>query len=703
MKRHLALLVSIGLSVALLYVFLWHQRVSQMYPYYFMWDMDQTVAIDTLLINSNMLPDLMVHPGFGMNLVLSLSTAAARTLDIVSIANMQELAASLNPLSAMAELTDFQRAHSPLVVFFTVCMFAMAVRHKFKLGYVGFAFCAIFMGVEESLIYQSAMIRSELYSILFWGAAVWTLAGTGSAETPRMRCTLAAASGVLLGLTFQTKVQALLYLIAAATFFLLVLADNESCRPGNDEHTRSSHISIPIKALTVFNIVLFVILMALGLITPIPKGIPAWETDLGVNHLCIAFLLCLMFLCLASFFHRRTPKYQHGLAVLIPLFSLIVTGFLVSFLAHFALLDHGTVSFKYMLLVFKMLFLRSSDFLSARPLSDGLTDAIVYVRLNPMPFISHFLLWALVLVGRRRGWIRIPGIQLWLYALLSLLGLVNVVVAARSFLRDDMWREILVNLTNLMLFFAIISGNDKRPRCFRFCGLLIVLTLFGFNFVHAQAMPSRLDANDNHRGFAIANWFHGVYAHNHPRYTQIMQREYDQQRAGMAATASRQHRDNRRTANFVFKNQRITHRNIGVLSEGFRVWSSRPDTRISSVPPVLRGATVVDNADMPTLAKYFFVEEQVRKKSYYFDKVKKKAPDNHIVVLNRMDLQIFLFVREPVAQFLIGEDIEPLPLKVTVQSPSEKIELSALLVKNYKEIPVQKLGKESFFAIRRLF
>ncbi len=85
----------------------WYLWISQRYPFYFIWDMDLTTAIDTVLINSGLLPDHILHPGFGMYLALASSAKLAHHFAGLSILNLGDIASSLNPLVGMAELTDF--------------------------------------------------------------------------------------------------------------------------------------------------------------------------------------------------------------------------------------------------------------------------------------------------------------------------------------------------------------------------------------------------------------------------------------------------------------------------------------------------------------------------------------------------------------------------------------------------------------------
>jgi len=98
-------------SAVIVLLLAWHILISCDYPYYFIWDMDHITALDTVLIQSGLRPDQICHPGFGMNLLLFFSEKIAHLFGVLSVLDLEELAGSLNPLAAMAELTDFVRLH----------------------------------------------------------------------------------------------------------------------------------------------------------------------------------------------------------------------------------------------------------------------------------------------------------------------------------------------------------------------------------------------------------------------------------------------------------------------------------------------------------------------------------------------------------------------------------------------------------------
>jgi hypothetical protein len=170
----------------------------------------------------------------------------------------------------------------------------------------------------------------------------------------------------------------------------------------------------------------------------------------------------------------------------------------------------------------------------------------------------------------------------------------------------------------------------------------------------------------------------------------------------VAKTKAVEHKRIKRTVGFVFKNQTITHRNIGIVFEGFSAWSTDLDYRITKVPSVLRGAILVDNASVGLKRKVFFKEKYVRQHSEYMDKFKKPSSDKRLSVLTRRDLKIFLFAHSDDVGRLVSREITKTPYKIALQNTEQFIELQGLEINNYCEISLDKITQKFFFVIRKI-
>ena len=215
-----------------------------------------------------------------------------------------------------------------------------------------------------------------------------------------------------------------------------------------------------------------------------------------------------------------------------------------------------------------------------------------------------------------------------------------------------------------------------------------------------------MDANNNLYGWNHEKWFENVYGGNQPRYARLMDEKYTPlaKRIAMAKEASLGHTAVKRTVDFVFKNQSITHKNIGILCEGFPVWRRDPQWHITSVPDELRYAILVDNASLPSDRHFLLTERLVQKNdSDYMDKIKRAPADDKIAVLTRSDLRILIFAQAADKPALLSEQIRPTPYKISLQKDGQEITLYGLEIASYAEIPRDTISGIFFFAVLEAF
>jgi hypothetical protein len=689
-------------SAAIVLLLAWHIHVCCNYPYYFIWDMDHIICLDTVLIQSGLRPDHICHPGFGTNLLLFFSEKIAHLLGVLSALDLEELAGSLNPLAAMAELTDFVRLHSPFLSVGVAILLCMAVQVIFEMPWWYVLFFLVFLGMQESLAYHSSMVRTELYSVFYWCGAVLTMAAAAKASGPVKRYVGLLATGVLLGLCFLSKVQSLFYLAAAPVLLLLMFSFFQDSQK-QERRNLTSKGAFRVLAVSLFNVVAFVLLCIFSYSTPIPQGVPTWAAAFGVTPMTVLFfsvLLSLFFFQLFLYLAKRVSSDTFRFSCF---FSIIATGFILSFALYFLLYSDAGVSLNYALLSFKMVFFRVPQLSLRIPeLSAYVSDFLLYVRYNPTLFIVHVALILLLVFGYLRRFVRITKSQVVLCLVATSLAFVNVAVATRPILRDTIWKEVLFNFLNLFYFAILVNRTTRYHLTLTRVGGGLLIVLFFVNCVNAYNVPNRLDAEANHYGWQADKFFGAVYGGNQRKYSEIMREKYNNTTAWVAETQAVDHRRIRRTVDFVFKNQAITYRNIGIVFEGFSAWSGDLDYKITEAPPALRGAILVDNASVGTKRSGFFKEEHVRQESWYPYKFKRDSSAGLISVLTRPDLKIFLFVYADDVSHLVSEEMVQTPYKIVLRNPEQSVELYGLEIKNYCEIKLDKIRQKFFFVIRKI-
>lgn len=691
----------IAFMVVIILLWGWHVFICRHYPYYFIWDMDHITCLDTVLIQSRLLPDHICHPCFGMYLPLFFSHKIAYLFSIVSALDLEDLAASLNPLAAMAEMTDFIRFHSPFLSVGIAFLLCLAVHLIFGLSPWYMLFFLVFLGVQESLVYHSSMIRTELYSVFYWSGAILAMAIATKATTLVKRYGALLITGILLGLCFLTKIQSLFYLAAAPVLLLLTFSIFESEHKQNRGNITRKN-ACWILAISLFNVIVFVILAAASYRVPIPPGVPTWAESFGVTPITAIFFVALLLLFFCQLLLYLTNRVSSDIFMYSCFFSIVAAGFMLSFTLYFLIYSDPAMSLQYLLLNFKMVFLRVTKLLRIPEPSTYISNLLLYLYHNPVVFIVNITLIVLLLFGHRFGFVRITKGQLILCLLATALAFSNMVVMARPIFRDTLWKEVLVNFLSLFYFAILINRATRYRLVLARAGSGLLIVLFLVNCVHAYNVPKRLDAEATHYGWQADKFFSGVYGGNQRKYSEIMRRKYNNTTAWVARTKAIDHRRIRRTVDFVFKNQAITHRNIGIVFEGFSAWGADLDYRIAEAPPAIKGAILVDNASVGLKKSGFFKEEHVRQKSWYPYKFKKAPSVGLISVLTRPDLKIFLFVNADDVSGLVTEEIVQTPYKIVLKNNEQSIELQGLEIKNYCEVPLDKISRKFFFVIQRI-
>jgi len=690
-------------SAVIVLLLAWYILACCDYPYYFMWDMDHVTCLDTVLIQSGLLPDHICHPNSGMYLPLIFSEKIAYFFGILSALNLAEVAGSLNPMAVMAELTDFIRLHSPFLSIGVVVLLCMAIQVIFRMSRWWVLFFVVFLGVQESLTYHSSMVRTELYGVFYWCGAVLTMAAAVKTSGPVKRYAGLLATGVLLGLCFLSKVQSLFYLIAAPVLLLLMFSFSEDSQKQNRRGlTITSKGVFRVLTVSLFNVVAFVLLCIFSYSTPIPQGVPTWAVAFRITPIAAMFFLALLSLFICQLYLHLTNKASSDVFKFSSFFSVIGAGFILSFALLFLFYSDAVLSLRYILLNFKIVFLRVPEPALRVPPAEYIPNFLLHVRYNPTLFIVHIALISLLVFGHLRRFVRITKYQVAMCLVVTCLAFVTVAIVTRVRSRDILWKEVLLNFLNLFYFAILVNRANRNQLTLSRVGGGLLAILLLVNCAYSRDMPTRIDACYTQYGWRVDRFFGTTYEGNQLKYSRMMRERYNKTTAGVAETQAVNHRRIRRVVNFVFQNQAVTHRNIGIASEGFSVWCADLSYKITEVPPMLRAAILVDNASVELKNKTFFKEEYVRGQSEYMDKFKKPSSSGLMSVLTRRDLKIFLFAEAGDVSGLLSEQIAQTPYKIVVRNAEQAIELQGLEIKNYCEIPLDKLSRKFFFVIRKI-
>ena len=696
-KRWVFLTATFAILILCLLRFQW---VSRQYPYYFIWDMDLTVVEDCLLINSGFFPDHIALPGFGAHLLLAHSIEAARVADFVSVANLEDLAGSLNPLACMAELTDWARGHSPFISLGIMLFLWVTVLVLLEPPPLLRVLSLAVFGLQPSLLYHASMIRMAHYAMLFWaGAALLVVLAARNQSHRTQHAVLLLGAGLGAGLAFFTKIQSVFYIVALPGLYWAGawLADpgpSPRIPPAAPQRT-----STALGFLAVVAAVTFPLLLWAACRTPIPGGISKSNSAFGLNPLGIGASMTFTGLALSQIVLLRTKKTNTPAGLLLTACTLLAMGFLLTLPLHFIFYASPAQSLTYMLRDLKMAFARTmGDPREGYSMGPGQV-ARDYLRFMPWAFFFHAAAFAGVirrLTQRRQAATRIV---MTLSALSGLAG-AAAVFGARFILRDLIWAEILLNTLTTIYILLVVRLSQSRGREMKAGAAALLVVLCIVSGLQQLDMPARIDANYNLYGWQDEQWLHPVYAANQIRYGEVMRNHFTGE-VGPAKQQAEQHAGVRRTVSFVFPNQHINHRHIGVVAQGAPVWVHDLDWRITVYPKELKGAILIDNGDLSVQRRPLYVPGEVRAPSEFLDKRRRQPASGMLGVLGRSDLRILLFADLRDACRLNPGQFMERPEQITVGKGENRQLIRAWEVWHYAEVPVALFERPFFFVIQR--
>jgi hypothetical protein len=672
--------------------------ISAQYPYYFMWDQDYVLTLDSVLIQSGLLPDHIHHPGFGLNFLWVFTQKIAHSLNKLSILTLEDLQGSLNPFAAMAEQVAFMRLHTPIVLTVMVLSLWMALTRLFSPPFWLSIGILLYLGTQNSVIYHASMIRTEAYSLFYWSLAL--AFSVCALKRGKNKWLWYLMTGAMLGLAFLTKLQCFFYLLGYVLFFILAgMITHFQRLPLKSGFTSTDRWTDLFMAF--IGLGFYVGLLAIGASVPIPPGLATWTKNYYISPIAILFLLVFLALLLLSFRERKkvSPTIQYFGGFRCREFIFIAWGFLGSFLLHFFLFSDFTIGFQYLIYDFKMLFLRMS-FHQSHSLHEYMNHLIQIVSFEPLHFILHLLLFLFVALFRKKMFESqaISRIFLVLIGLFWALLYVNILLGTRDFLRDLLWVEVLL-VFSICLFLLMITQARVTKRRYRIALCLVVLALgIGSNVSGAITMFARTDADYNHYGWESNYFFSGVFSRNHRTYTEIMKKRYSRL-PGISLVKRQAERasETRRTVSFVFKNQSLSFQHIGIVAPGFWVWRDDPSYRFSKIPHPLIGSILVDNMNVPIKNKIYFRDAYVVKDERALDKIQKPPQDDSISILPRKDLDVFLFTPSTVS----SQKNNDLP-EIIIEKGTVKRSYFGRKIQETK-LQIDRLPERYFFLIKENF
>lgn len=580
--------LTLEVAVVLTLLMLCYIRASQAFPFYYAWDMDWTTTLDALVIQSGDLPDHVNHTAFGMYLLLAWSHRLASALGHVSFLDLSDVAAAGNPLVGVAELADFFRAHTPVVLVTIVLAQLAGLAGVARLATGGergaravvasrpfLLLVLLLLGVQESAFYHAPLIRSELYSLLFWCLSFAAGVAALRARSRRTSALRFGLCGLLLALSWSTKLQSLL-LVGWLVLLLVALRELGWSRSPivGLEPARGRARFVP--GLCLFAPAALLVQSAARF--EVPQGMATFVESYPPNSAALLVLTAFAAPFLLAAVHRRSPALEALLA-----------GALVAALLHLLVYADPRTGWSYLLVDTKMLLFRTNY------QSLSLLDPIRLSRRlvaewagAPALFAVHGCVLALALRVPRTGRARA------LLVLLEFGLLCHIGLATRDIMRDAIWVRLPLVLWTLVLALSLLARPRAKPA--RLAGVLLLLALALLSQARQVVLlPSRLDTHLIEYNWTVWRWAQGVYSGEHRRYNALIAEKVDPAAPArwlqVAAAQARDWAQARRDLGHALVNQEESFRDVTSAAEGFAL--PHGAERLVAVSSDLRGGLIV--------------------------------------------------------------------------------------------------------------
>lgn len=661
-----------------LYFFWMHFR----YPFYFIWDMDQTTTVDLLLLHSGEIPDHINHTGFGMYFLMKYISLAAYYFGGISVISLSDLREAVEPVLGVAELTSFLRKLSPILILGTIAIIWSSLTKICTSFKYSVAILVTFL-TSSSFLYHSAFIRSELYSIFFFSISLFFVMKAALLRPHQARCwqVWVLISGIFASISYFTKFQGLFYLIYLPILYYGIKENR------NTEGAATAEITLNPKSvrLICFTNLIFCLFFLLGSYFRHEQG-ATFTLDFSINLIGVGYLVFNLILLAENLLRPRLP-------LSINFIHLFLFGFHLGILCHFLMFLNPGQSLKYLLLDAKMIFYRNNyygNYAGLAAIGNFFRSFIETVKQLPFLFLGFFLTSTVSIYLAKNRRLKILGFLLFLVTLL------NAIVATRGILRDVLWFEILTTIT-VIIFILQILGRAKNWRYSAGAFFIFLFIIIG-NIYKSSSIPLDTDANFNNYGWQVVRTFFPVYEQKN--FLSIMEMKYPLKEQRLSATLIRSMKnfsEHMRVASYTFLNQKITAKNLGYFYyrapiDPLGYW------RMTEFSPELSNAILIDNFYLPRSSRSLAPDAATGSGEGY-TKIRYRS-GNEIAILNRDDYSVFLFMPQEQLKAL-GKPpyTKPSNFQVTIRGIDRKEVISAIEIENFIEIDPKIYSKIGFFAI----
>lgn len=619
---------------------LWYLSISRRFPFFLLFDMDQTATLDTVSINDGKLPDLMFHTTYGLYLVTSLMSRALSFLGFVPPLSGVTLENAINPYFLLAQWTDFLRTFAPFIAWLTSICIACFCRIAFGISRWATLGALVVIGTLEAFTWQSALIKSEQYSVLFYCfsilAFVWHLKASS-------RLWL-FVSGIFWGLGFITKVQSFFFGGMMGVVALILLRHRPS------KVVSSSEGNFPLGSCALFSALVGFSIYAsrIEVVGPLTGA-----QSFGTNAFFLLFAFATIVPALFFLIRKICPmllqsELNFWQSTSLPSsMTLFFTGALASFLSHLLLFSNGSTGWQYLIYDFRLVFHRQivADAMNSKSLLEYLQELGTAIQLSPylsaITILSGTTAYLCLILRKHPNRKR----DLSLLGLLTGAWVLNGAVAVRNWNSDVIWFQIASVFFIATSVFYVTKDSYPSPLARAGAGVLALLVcafLFIGNIERSILMIQNIEIATSQYGWARHASLNAVYGFNQPYLADIARNAYAKSALRVAESSADTYRHHLVRAQSLLPSQIVETPSVGLAQDGFRA-GQKSQAKIHSGGAFGHDATWVDIKSTAQRKLYPWSKEgeaegiRIRSNFQF-----KRSNESRIAVIPRRDLSVFI-------------------------------------------------------------
>lgn len=692
-------------------------RICASYPYYQSWDMDLITVIDGFLINSGQIPVHFAHPAAGMYAILHPIHWFAELFGWVAVFDLNDLQQAVNPLAAVAEVTNLYRGLSAFFIALSALFLWMAICRVFRPSMRLGALALLVLLFQPYGIAASTLVRTELSAFFYWSIAIYLCAGYATSAAvesdmaARRRFLRLAGIGFFLGMVMITKVQGV-FLILCALPIAIILGEYS----GVSNQYLLSSVSRRWSAMPL--------LIFLGFSLPAlftrATDVAHFRQGFGLSPLWLAMFVGLLFLARPGLLQKVSRRfYFSGMADSAYLMVPVATGFLLAPFSGALLGYSWQKGIEFILLSFKITFMGTIAPNIAQ--QAGFSLARGWQNIERLWWVWLLLAGASVFqfLWFRSGRLTRRGLNAW-FGALALLLLINFIAVRDAAARDMIWLEPTMLFLLLVFLLSGISASRGMYHQATSGGLfansiiylIFSLILFGEyqNWSETRSLATGY--------YSEESFFSDIYGGVQELYTDVMAPEYverwptkdeAQRYKTSAAWAARNYQADRDLLRNIFLNSQPETSYVGRLTRHFRVWHGRSEERISDVDANLEGSILVDVAGLwrKKTENHESWLTRFLKSLMIHDPIKREVLNkDQLVFRERNDARLLLFLEEQYAANtasalgLLPAAVEPTVVRNGDQPPRSFVAYS--VPDAIATLEVAKISGDYFMTVTRL-